>query len=54
MSWKQANVEANDRREGNEEKANVCCSYGSVWSNGCRASAEECVDVDSQPGVVGW
>lgn len=52
VQWKQANLDANDGW-GKNEKENVCGSDGSLWGNGCRVVAEERVDAESEPGVVG-
>lgn len=30
------------------------CNYGSFWSNGRYFGAEDCVEVESEPVVVGW
>lgn len=54
MQWKQTNVAANnDEERKNEEKENVSCSNGSLWSDSCYFSAQECVEAESGPRVEG-
>lgn len=43
--------ESNDGQKKNEQREDVFCTCGSLWSNSCFC-AEECVDAEEEPGVI--